>query len=98
MALRKYYDVKPLIAYVGSHNRLEEAVDPNAPGVETRAGQEAAEGEFGKLPPKDWVGFSRNDVNRAIQEIQRVERQDKLLLACAKCCWDAYMDVTIQTP
>ena len=97
MALRKYYDVKPLIEYVGSHDRLEEAVDPNAPGVETRAGQEAAEGEFGKLPPKDWVGFSRNDVNRAIQEIQRVERQDKLLLACAKCYWDAYMEVTVQT-
>lgn len=98
MALRKYYDVSPLIAYVGSHDRLEEAVDPNAPGVETRAGQEAAEGEFGKTPPKDWVGFSRNDVNRAIQEILRVERQDKLLLACAKEYWDRYMRAEAKTP
>ena len=92
MALRKYYDVVPLIAYVGSHkDRFEEAVDPSAPGVETHFGQEAAEGEYGKLPPKERVGFSRNDVNRAIQEILRVERQDKLLLACAKCYWERYM-------
>ena len=99
MALRRYYDVKPLIEYVRSHkDRFEEAVDPSAPGVETRIGQEAAEGEFGKLPPKERVGFSRNDVNRAIQEIQRVERQDKLLLACAKRYWDAYMDASVQTP
>ena len=98
MALRRYYDVKPLIEYVRSHkDRFEEAVDPSAPGVETRIGQEAAEGEFGKLPPKDRVGFSRNDVNRAIQEIQRVERQDKLLLACAKRYWDAYVDASVQT-
>ena len=99
MALRKYYDVAPLIAYVGSHkDRFEETVDPSAQGVETRGGQDAAEGEFGKLPPKERAGFSRNDVNRAIQEIQRVERQDKLLLACAKCYWEAYMDVSVQTP
>ena len=98
MALRKYYDVSPLIAYVGGHDRLEEAVDPNAPGVETRAGQEAAEGEFGKTPPKDWVGFSRNDVNRAIQSILRTERQDKLLLACAKEYWDRYMKAEVKTP
>ena len=98
MALRKYYDVAPLIAYVGSHkDRFEEAVDPSAPGVETHFGQEAAEGEYGKLPPKERVGFSRNDVNRAIQEILRVERQDKLLLACAKCYWDRYMDASVKT-
>ena len=97
MALRKYYDVAPLIAYVGSHtDRFNEAVDPSAPGVETRGGQEA-EVEFGKLPPKERAGFSRNDVNRAIQEILRVERQDKLLLACAKCYWDRYMDASVQS-
>lgn len=97
MALRRYYDVKPLIAYVGSHDRLEEAVDPNAPGVETRGGQEAVEGEFGKLPPKERAGFSRNDVNRAIQSILRAERQDKLLLACAKEYWDRYMMAEVKT-
>lgn len=99
MSLRRYYDVAPLIAYVGSHkDRFNEAVDPSAPGVETRGGQETTEAEFGKLPPKERVGFSRNDVNRAIQEILRVERQDKLLLACAKCYWDAYMDASVKTP
>lgn len=98
MTLRGYYDVSPLIKYVGEHkNRLEEAVDVNAPGVEVRGGQEANEGEFGKLPPKDRTGFSRNDVNRAIQQIQCSERQDKILLACARDYWNRYLDASVQT-
>ncbi len=97
MALRGYYDVSPLIEYVRVHDRFEEKVDVSAAGVETRGGQEAAEGEYGKLPPKNAAGFSRNDVNRAIQKILLCERQDKILLACAKDYWNAYMNDEVKT-
>lgn len=97
MALRGFYDVSPLIKYVRSHDRLEENVDAYAAGVEIRGGQEPVEGEYGKRPPKKAIGFSRNDVNRAIQDILLCERQDKILLACAKDYWDAYMRDEIKT-
>lgn len=88
MALRGWYDVSPLIQLA----KAKGGVVPGAvPGLETRGGQEAADGTFGKLPPAEAADFSRTAVDKAIQAIQKAERQDKLLLACAKDYWDAFM-------
>lgn len=97
MRLRDYYDVKPLIDYVKTHDRKAEAVDPSAPGVESRGGQEAVVGAFGKQPPRERQDFCRNEVNRAILAILRAECQDKVLLACAKAYWDEYMKDEVQS-
>lgn len=83
--------MKPLIDYVKSHDRNADAVDPSAPGIESRGGQELVEGAFGKQPPRERHDFCKNEVNRAIQAILRAECQDKVLLACAKAYWDEYM-------
>ena len=97
MRLRDYYDVKPLIDYVKTHGRNVETVDPNAPGIESRGGQEAVEGAFGKRPPRERHDFCKSEVNRAIQAILRAECQDKVLLACARAYWDAYMKAEVQS-
>jgi len=97
MSLRAFYDVAPLIGYVKTHGRSDAAVDPQAPGVETRWAEPTAGDaddetlEYGKPAPRRRTDFTRNEVNRAIQAIQRAERQDKVLLACAKAYWDRYM-------
>ena len=97
MSLRAFYDATPLIDYVKQHGRSGAAVDPQAPGVETRwvdgaSGPESDELQYGKPAPRRRADFTRNEVNRAIQAIQRAERQDKVLLACAKAYWDRYME------
>ena len=97
MRLRDYYDVKPLIDYVKTHDRNADAVDPSAPGIEPRGGQEAVEGAFGKQPPRERHDFCKSEVNRAIQSILRAECQDKVLLACAKAYWDEYMKAEVQS-
>lgn len=101
MSLRGYYDVTPLIESVRLHDRTagkvlsDEHARANAvvspvAGVETRGGAERVEGTYGKMPPAK-CEFSRSEVNKAIQAIQLAERQDKVLLACAKAYWDRYM-------
>lgn len=97
MRLRDYYDVKPLIDYVKTHDRNADAVDPAAPGIEPRGGQDLVEGAFGKQPPRERHDFCKNEVNRAIQAILRAECQDKVLLACAKAYWDEYMKAEVQS-
>ena len=97
MRLRDYYDVKPLIDYVKTHDRNADAVDPAAPGIEPRGGQEAVEGAFGKQPPRERHDFCKNEVNRAIQAILHAECQDKVLLACARAYWDEYMKAEVQS-
>ena len=97
MKLRDYYDVKPLIDYVKTHDRNVETVDPAALGIESRGGQEAVEGAFGKQPPRERHDFCKSEVNRAIQTILRAECQDKVLLACAKAYWNEYMKAEVQS-
>lgn len=97
MRLRDFYDVKPLIDYVKTHDRTADEVDPAAPGIEPRGGQEAREGAFGKQPPRERHDFCKSEVNRAIQAILRAECQDKVLLACAKAYWDEYMKAEVQS-
>lgn len=53
--------------------------------------------EPGKNPPRHRPSFLRGDVNKAIQAIQLAERQDKVLLACAREYWDKYMGAEVQT-
>ena len=92
MSLRGYYDVSPLIEYVKQHKKSGAEVIPGVKGVEVRGGQEFDEtqGGIGKNPPTK-VEFTRSEVNKAIQSIQLAERQDKILLACAKKYWEKYM-------
>ena len=108
MSLRDYYDVTPLIESVRLHDRtaVKVASDEHAranavvspvAGVETRGGAEQAEGSYGKMPPETKCEFSRSEVNKAIQAIQLAERQDKVLLACAKAYWDRYMGVEVMS-
>ena len=77
-----------------------------APGVETRVLPEGAEtqengeplpAEPGKTPPRRRPSFLRGDVEKAVQAIQLAERQDKVLLACARDYWDRYMGKEVQT-
>lgn len=86
MGLRNYYGVAPLIECVRAGGGAGAAA-----GLETRGGEEAAEGTFGKLPPPDAADFGKTAVNKAIQTIRKTECQDKILLACAKAYWDAFM-------
>lgn len=51
----------------------------------------------GKCPPKYRPSYLRGDVDKAIQTILLAERQDKVLLACAKAYWDRYMGDEVQT-
>lgn len=106
MALRDYYDVKPLIAAVqkldgaikaqsrveGEHVRANTPIDPTLAGLEARVRQ-ADEEDSGDAYGKMAPGpreFSRSVVNKAIQAILRAERQDKVLLACAGEYWKRY--------
>ena len=103
MALRRYYDATPLIVAVkrfdeqsrfgkGEHERANAEVPcSGTEGVVTR--EWTCDGEIGsgKEPPRFRPSFARGDVNKAIQAIQLAERQDKVLLACAKAYWDRYM-------
>ena len=106
MALRDYYDVRPLIAAVqkldaatkalsrveGEHARANAPIDPTLPGLESRvrrSGEEDAGDAYGKMAPGPRE-ISRSVVNKAIQAIQRAERQDKVLLACAREYWKRY--------
>ena len=78
------------------HARANAVVSPVA-GVETRGGAEQVEGVYGKMPPATKCEFSRSEVNKAIQAIQLAERQDKVLLACAKAYSDRYMGVEVMS-
>jgi len=81
-----------------SHARANALIDPTLPGIESRVRPPQEEGDernrtefsYGKSAPGPRE-FSRAVVNKAIQSIQRVERQDKVLLACAKDYWERYM-------
>ena len=53
--------------------------------------------EPGKCPPRHRPSFLRGDVDKAIQAIQLAERQDKVLLACARDYWEKYMGAEVQT-
>ncbi|MGN0826472.1 MAG: hypothetical protein ACI4QD_00885 [Kiritimatiellia bacterium] len=92
MALRKYYDVAPLIDLV--KNRKQAKMDakeaPQQVGIEQRGGLPPVGGEYGKQPPQK-VDFSIREVNKAIFAIQTAERRDKVLLACAKAYWERYL-------
>ena len=77
-----------------------------APGVETRIrpenertleNGEPMPTEPGKCPPRHRPSFLRGDVDKAIQAIQLAERQDKVLLACARDYWNRYMGDEVQT-
>lgn len=112
MSLRDFYDVTPLIESVKQHDaatkgkwsanaedhaRANAEVKMLAAGVETRGGTADEDWEgFGKKPPVK-CEFARGTVNKVIQEIQRTERQDKVLLACAKAYWDRYMSAEVTT-
>ena len=107
MSLRDYYDVTPLIESVRLHDRTaakvpsDEHARANAvvsplAGVETRGGAERVEGTYGKMPPAK-CEFSRSEINKAIQAIQLAERQDKVLLACAKAYWGRYMGAEVMS-
>ena len=103
MALRRYYDASPLISAVnrfdgqsrmgkGGHERANADVRcAGSEGVEIRVWTDECDVGFGKEPPRSSPSFARGDVNKAIQAIQLAERQDKVLLACAKEYWDRYM-------
>ena len=106
MALRRYYDATPLIAAVKrldaganfkkgdeeTHKRANaEVLCAGLEGVETRMWTDVCDAGFGKEPPRSRPSFARGDVNKAIQAILLAERQDKVLLACAKAYWDRYM-------
>lgn len=83
-----------------NHDRANSMVECSGiAGVEIRTGESVVNEEsFGKNPPREMVSFARGDVNQAIQAIQLAERQDKVLLACAKEYWDRYMgDETTST-
>ncbi len=75
-----------------------------ADGVETRVRPETAPTlengepvptEPGKTPPRHRPSFLRGDVNKAIQGILLAERQDKVLLACAREYWNRYMSAEV---
>ena len=77
-----------------------------APGVETRVRPERAEtqengepvpAEPGKTPPRHRPSFLRGDVEKTVQAIQLAERQDKVLLACARDYWNQYIGNEAQT-
>ena len=77
-----------------------------APGVETRVLPEGAETqengepvptEPGKTPPRRRPSFLRGDVEKAVRAIQLAERQDKVLLACARDYWNRYMGKEVRT-
>ncbi len=113
MGLRKFYDVAPLIESVqrfdeanrgcwkkgeGEHARAGAVVEPLLEGVEVRTvGRNEDWVGYGKRPPAVACEFSRSAINKAIMGIQRVERQDKVLLACAKGYWERYMAAEVTT-
>jgi len=103
MSLRGYYDATPLIVAVkrfdeqsslgkGGHERANAEIRcSGTEGIETREWTDDGDIGSGKEPPRSRPSFARGDVNKAIQAIQLAERQDKVLLACAKAYWDRYM-------
>lgn len=88
MALRNWYGTGPLIALSKARGG---AGPESVPGLETRGGEEAPEGVYGKRPPAEAPDWGRTALDKAIQSIQKTERQDKLLLACARDYWEQYL-------
>lgn len=83
LQLRDFYDVEPLIASV----KCLDGVKRHAEGSHERANARVDLA----IPREESKGeFSRSSVNKAIQAIQRAERQDKILLTCACKYWDRY--------
>lgn len=73
---------------------LDKLVD----GIEAHLGDNYEKELYGKKKPAGKVLFSASEVNKAIQKILMAERQDKILLACAKYYWDEYMKEVVKTP
>lgn len=73
---------------------LDKLVD----GIEAHLGDNFEKEIYGKKKPAGKVLFSASEVNKAIQKILMAERQDKILLACAKYYWDEYMKEVVKTP
>lgn len=88
MALRRWYDVSPLVTFAKGRKAL---APEQVPGLELRGGEEAEEGACGKRPPAEAADWGRAAVDKAIREIRKAENQDKLLLACAKEYWGEHL-------
>ncbi len=84
-----------LSGYAQAGDGIETRVRPEE--AQTQENGEPLPTEPGKCPPRHRPSFLRGDVNKSIQALQLAERQDKVLLACAKDYWNRYMGDEVRT-
>ena len=81
VALRGFYDAKPIVAYMKSHDPKDAEFHPGTEGIN----------------PEPAVGlpFDRRALDSAWRAVRDVETQDRLLLALALKYWEAFRTTTL---